>query len=32
MDVAALVPVADLRRLEELEDHFDVGAARRAVA
>jgi len=31
-DVAALVPVADLKRLEELEDRFDVEAARKAVA
>jgi len=30
-DVAALVPVADLKRLEELEDRFDVEAARKAV-
>jgi prevent-host-death family protein len=31
-DVAALVPVADLKRLEEFEDRFDVEAARKAEA
>lgn len=31
-DVAAIVPLVDLRRLEELEDRADAEAAREALA
>ncbi len=31
-DVAALIPVEDLRLLEMLEDHIDIEAARKALA
>lgn len=30
--VAAVIPVEDLRLLELLEDHLDIGAARKALA
>ncbi len=31
-DVAALIPIEDLRLLEMLEDHLDIDAARKALA